>query len=94
MKGVKIPKFLSFSLIYVLLLMTCPNVFADQIVLKNGDRLIGKIIKKDGDKIMIETETAGTVSILWTAVEKVIASVSNDFLFTTGLRATFGRKKK
>lgn len=66
-------KFLSFSLVCILLLISCPNVFADQIILKNGDRLTGKIIKKDGDKIVIETESAGTISILWSAVEKIVA---------------------
>ncbi len=67
-------RFLSFSLICILVLLTCPvNIFADQIVLKNGDRLSGKIIKKDGDKIIIQTEFAGTVTIKWEAVEKIIA---------------------
>ncbi len=67
-------KFLSFSLICVMLIVLCPvSIFADQIVLKNGDRLTGKIIKKDGDSIIIKTEFAGTVTIKWDAVEKVIA---------------------
>ncbi|NNE67107.1 MAG: DUF481 domain-containing protein [Pyrinomonadaceae bacterium] len=66
-------KFLSFVLVFVLVTLSCPLAFADQIILKNGDRLTGKILKKDGDKIVIETESAGTVSILWTAVEKIVA---------------------
>ncbi len=67
-------KFLSFSIICILLIMLCPShIFADQIVLKNGDKLTGKIIKKDGDSIVIQTEFAGTVTIKWDAVEKIIA---------------------
>lgn len=67
-------KFLSFSLICIMLIMLCPlSIFADQIVLKNGDKLTGKIIKKDGDSIIIKTEFAGTVTIKWEAVEKIIA---------------------
>jgi len=54
-------------------LMLCPNLFAEQIVLKNGDRLTGKIVKKDGDKIIIKTKFAGIVTILWSAVEKIVA---------------------
>jgi putative salt-induced outer membrane protein YdiY len=53
--------------------MSCPAVFADQIILKNGDRISGKILKKDGDKIIIQTEAAGTITILWSAVEKIQA---------------------
>lgn len=77
-------RFLSFSLICALFLVTCPSIFADQIILKNGDRLSGKIIKKDGDKIIIETEFAGTVSILWTAVEKIIADEPLNIKLTDG----------
>ncbi len=66
-------KFVSFCLVGILLVMSCPAIFADQIVLKNGDRLTGKIVKKDGDKIIIQTEFAGLVTILWSAVEQVIA---------------------
>lgn len=60
-------------MICLMILISCPNIFADQIILKNGDRLTGKIVKKDGDKIVIETEAAGTVTILWTAVEKIVS---------------------
>ncbi|MDH3528133.1 MAG: hypothetical protein OEQ28_01085, partial [Acidobacteriota bacterium] len=66
-------KFLSFVLTCVLVCVSGPSILADQIVLKNGDRITGKILKKDGDKIIIETESAGTVSILWSAVESITA---------------------
>lgn len=39
----------------------------------NGDRLTGKIVKKDGDFIVIQTEAAGTVKIKWAAVAQIIA---------------------
>ncbi len=66
-------KIVSFCLVCVMLVMSCPSIFADQIVLKNGDRLTGKIVKKDGDKIVIQTEFAGLVTILWSAVDKIVA---------------------
>ncbi len=53
--------------------MTSVTIFADQIILKNGDRLTGKIVKKDGDKIIIKTDAAGIVTVLWSAVEKIVA---------------------
>lgn len=48
-------------------------VFADQVVMTNGDRLSGKIIKKDGDSIILETEAAGTVKIRWASVERIVS---------------------
>jgi putative salt-induced outer membrane protein len=36
---------------------------ADQIVLKNGDRLTGSIVKSDGKTLTIKSEFAGTVNI-------------------------------
>lgn len=39
----------------------------------NGDRLTGKIVSKDGDSIMLETEAAGTVKIRWEAVERIVS---------------------
>ena len=77
-------KLLSFSLIFLIVLISCPNVFADQIILKNGDRFTGKIVKKDGDKIIIETESAGTISILWTAVKEIVADEPLNFKLDDG----------
>ena len=39
----------------------------------NGDRLTGKIIKKDGDSIILETEAAGVVKIRWSSVERIVS---------------------
>ena len=66
-------KFLSYALVCVLFLSSGPAVLADQIILKNGDRITGKIVKKDGDKIVIQTESAGVITILWSAVQSIVA---------------------
>jgi YD repeat-containing protein len=47
------------------------NVFADQIILKNGDRLTGEIVKSDGKTLVIKSEFAGEVSFQWAAVETI-----------------------
>lgn len=39
----------------------------------NGDRLTGKILRKDGDSVVIQTEFAGTVRIKWSAVAQIIS---------------------
>jgi putative salt-induced outer membrane protein YdiY len=52
-------------------LLCLPALFADQVVLKNGDTLTGSIIKKDGDKLTLKSEFLGDVSMPWTAVQSV-----------------------
>ena len=39
------------------------DVIADQITLKNGDRVTGKIIKSDGAKLSVKTDLIGDVTI-------------------------------
>jgi putative salt-induced outer membrane protein YdiY len=41
---------------------------ADQITLKNGDRLSGAILKNDGKLLTMKSEFAGTVTVPWEAV--------------------------
>src|ERR1700758_2571309 len=47
------------------------TAFADQVVLKNGDRLTGTIAKSDDKTLLIKTEFAGDVTVQWPAVERV-----------------------
>jgi small nuclear ribonucleoprotein (snRNP)-like protein len=50
----------------------CPaSLFADQIVLKNGDRLSGSIEKSDDKVLVIKTEFAGEVTVPWPAVQEI-----------------------
>lgn len=48
-----------------------PNLFADQITLKNGDRLTGSIEKSDEKTLVIKTEAAGEVTVQWSAIETI-----------------------
>lgn len=41
---------------------------ADQVSLKNGDRLTGTIVKSDGKALLVHTDYAGDVTIKWDAV--------------------------
>lgn len=47
------------------------SLLADQVIMKNGDRLSGAILKFDGKKIFLKSEFAGTVEIPWDAVTSV-----------------------
>ncbi|MFN2510738.1 MAG: YdiY family protein [Pyrinomonadaceae bacterium] len=51
--------------------MLCSDVLADQVSLKNGDRLSGVIIKYDGENLVLKSEFAGEVKIQWAAVERI-----------------------
>jgi hypothetical protein len=46
-------------------------VRADQLVLKNGDRLTGAIVKKDGKTVTIKTDHLGVVTAPWDQVESI-----------------------
>src|SRR6516164_2283648 len=45
--------------------------FADQISMKNGDRLTGSVIKSDGKDLVLKSDLAGQVTIPWDAVTAV-----------------------
>jgi putative salt-induced outer membrane protein YdiY len=56
------------------------DAFADQVALKNGDRLTGAIVRYDGGSLTLRSEFAGEVKIQWDAVETV---ASDGPLFVT-----------
>jgi putative salt-induced outer membrane protein YdiY len=43
--------------------------FADQVTLKNGDRLTGSVVKGDGKTLVLHTEAAGDVTIQFSAIQ-------------------------
>jgi len=47
---------------------------ADQIVLQNGDRLTGTVIKSDGKELVIKTEYAGEITVQWSAIQELTSS--------------------
>jgi len=61
-------------LVLALLVACCSTLFADQVVLKNGDRLTGVITKSDGKTLVIKTEFAGEVTVQWPAVQEVTST--------------------
>lgn len=46
-------------------------VYADQVVLKNGDTLTGSIIQKDGAKLTLKSEFLGEVTMPWSVVQSI-----------------------
>jgi putative salt-induced outer membrane protein len=46
-------------------------LLADQIVLKNGDRVTGAVVKKDGKDLTVKAEQLGDVTIPWDQVTSI-----------------------
>jgi putative salt-induced outer membrane protein len=46
-------------------------MFADQITLKNGDRLTGTVVKSDGKTVVLHTEAAGDVTVQFAAIQDI-----------------------
>ena len=46
-------------------------LFADQVTLKNGDRLTGTVVKSDGKTLVLHTEAAGDVTIQFGAIQEI-----------------------
>ena len=45
--------------------------FADQITLKNGDRLTGTVVKSDGKELVLHTDAAGDVTLKFDAIQEI-----------------------
>jgi len=52
-------------------MIATPLMLADQVILDNGDRVTGKIAKKDGDSVTITSELMGAVTIKWAHVKSI-----------------------
>ncbi|MEX2261079.1 MAG: DUF481 domain-containing protein [Bryobacteraceae bacterium] len=51
--------------------MSLSTAWADQIVLKDGDRITGDIVKKDGQTVTMESKNFGTVTLKWDDIATV-----------------------
>jgi putative salt-induced outer membrane protein YdiY len=69
---------------------------AEQVTLKNGDRLTGDIVSMDGKKLVVKTSYAGDVSIDWSEVtqfssDKPLVITRTDKQVLSGTVATEGQ---
>jgi putative salt-induced outer membrane protein YdiY len=65
-----------FSRFLVLFVVAASAVLAqaDQVTLKNGDRVTGTIVKSDGKSLVVKTELMGEVALPWASVENVTST--------------------
>jgi putative salt-induced outer membrane protein YdiY len=66
--------FVSTRFSALLLLLLAVPALADQIVLKNGDRLTGSIKKSDGKVVVIKTDAAGEVTVKFDAIQTLTSA--------------------
>ena len=60
------------------------NSWADQVSLNNGDRVTGKLVKKDGDNLTVKTDLMGEVKIPWKSVVSVTSNDPVTVVLTSG----------
>ena len=70
--------------LFVLSLLAAHGSWADQITLKNGDRVTGAIVKKDGKTLTIKTESLGTVAVPWEQVVTIQSDAPLNVVLTDG----------
>jgi putative salt-induced outer membrane protein YdiY len=64
---------LAFTLFF---LAAAPSLHADTVVLKNGDRLTGTVVKLDGGKLTFKTAYADAIVIAWDQVTSLTTSTA------------------
>lgn len=57
----------------VLVVLAVAQVYGGQVVLKNGDRLTGTILKADEKSVVLKSDFAGTVTIQFDAVAQIVS---------------------
>lgn len=62
------------TVLFFVVVLASSATFADQVMLTNGDRLTGTIVKSDGKTLVIKTELAGDVTIQWSGVQLISSS--------------------
>lgn len=80
----------SLLVLAVMSAICCFPLWADQVVLKNGDRVTGTITKSDGKTLVLKTASMGEVTIQWSAID-VISSDQPLHIATQGGKTLVGK---
>jgi putative salt-induced outer membrane protein YdiY len=68
----------------LLLVLGAPVAIADEIVLANGDRLTGKIVRKESDTLVLNTSYAGDLNIKWSEIRRITTDTPIKVYFQDG----------
>ena len=69
------------SLLIPALFIAAP-AFADEVVLKSGERITGRIIDKSSEALVLETATAANVRVAWDDIFSLQTDVPQDAVLT------------
>ncbi len=61
------------AFLYSLVFLAAQSVGADELLMKDGSRLLGKVLKKEDDTLEFETAYAGVIKVKWGEVSKLTA---------------------
>lgn len=64
-------KIKTFVIVFLSAITICSHLFADEILMKNGDRLSGRIIAMKDHTLTIKTPYAGQIDIQWDQVTSI-----------------------
>jgi hypothetical protein len=77
------------------MLLAVTAVSADELLMRDGSRMLGTVVKKDSDALEFDTAFAGTIKVKWAEIEEVRTDepmkvmLSNDeIVMTTAIRNT------
>jgi len=62
---------ISVAKVAIVAIIVTPLLLADQVILDNGDRVTGKVSKKDGDSVTVTSDLMGAVTIKWAHVKSI-----------------------
>jgi putative salt-induced outer membrane protein YdiY len=63
--------FRRFELLFIVMVGLSSALFADQVTLKNGDRITGTVVKSDGKTLVLRTEAAGDITFQLSAIQDI-----------------------
>jgi hypothetical protein len=73
-------------LLGIALFLFAAAVRADQVTLKNGDRLTGSIVSGDGKTLLLKTEFEGAVTVQWDAITAIESTDNLNLTLKDGQR--------
>jgi putative salt-induced outer membrane protein len=65
------PKAAIFAVFASVMAMVCPIAWGDQLTLKNGEKLLGTVVSKGGDKLTFKSQSLGEVGVPWASIESL-----------------------
>ena len=78
----------ALSALAALALLSAPAALADEIVLANGDRVSGKIVRKESDRLVLKTTYAGDLNVRWADILRITTDVPITVYLADGNKLT------